>query len=116
MNLQHRLKDYLAVEPLPQKRHGQSALQLNIRNKKGPIFTCIALEPYSVEKESIPRIDSPGEERGTKIKCKTKSGELTIYYSPEDIHNGLKYLKDSNGNIVYGRMVVEKNNQKIRFR
>ena len=69
-----------------------------------------------MEKESIPRLDSPGDERGTKIKCKTGSGELTIYYSPEDIHNGLKYLKDSNGNIIYGRMVVEKNNQKIRFR
>ena len=91
-------------------------IQLNIRNKKGPIFTCIALEPYSMEKESIPRLDCPGEARGTKIKCKTKSGELTIYYSPEDIHNGLKYLKDSNGNIVYGRMVAEKNNQTIRFR
>ena len=91
-------------------------IQLKIRNKKDPIFTCIALEPYSVEKESIPRLDCPGEERGTKIKCKTKSGEITIYYSPEDIHNGLKYLKDSNGNIVYGRMVAEKNNQIKRFR
>ena len=91
-------------------------IQLNIRNKKGPIFTCVALEPYSVETESIPRLDCPGEERGTKIKCKTNSGEITVYYSPEDIGNGLKYLKDSKGNIFYGRMGVEKNNQIIRFR
>lgn len=89
--------------------------KLTIKNQLGIMITCIALEPYSVAKEKILRLDYENEFRGIKLDCRTEHGELTVYYAPEDISNGLKYMKDSNGNLIYGKLNVIKEGSTIRL-
>ena len=79
------------------------------------MLTCIASEPYSVAKENILRLDYQNEFRGIKLNCRTDHGELTVYYAPEDISNGLKYMKDSDGNLIYGKLNIIKEGVTIRL-
>lgn len=89
--------------------------RLTIKNQSGIMITCIALEPYSVVKEIIHRLDRANEFHGIKLDCRTEQGELTVYYAPEDISNGLKYMKDSNGKLIYGKLNVYKDGKMIRL-
>ena len=89
--------------------------RLTIKNQSGIMLTCIASEPYSVAKENILRLDYQNEFRGIKLNCRTDHGELTVYYAPEDISNGLKYMKDSDGNLIYGKLNIIKEGVTIRL-
>ena len=89
--------------------------RLTIKNQSGIMLTCIALEPYFVAKEKILRLDDQNEFRGLKLNCRTEQGELTLYYVPEDVSNGLKYMKDSDGNLIYGNLNINKKGTTIRL-
>lgn len=89
--------------------------RLTIKNQSGIMLTCIASEPYFVAKENILRLDYQNEFRGIKLNCRTDHGELTVYYAPEDISNGLKYMKDSDGNLIYGKLNIIKEGVTIRL-
>ncbi len=39
----------------------EEGTRLTIKNQSGIMLTCIALEPYSVVKENIPRLNRSGE-------------------------------------------------------
>ena len=93
----------------------EEGTRLTIKNQSGIMITCIALEPYSVVKENIQQLDRPNEFHGIKLVCSTEKGELTIYYAPEDISNGLKYMKDSDGKFIYGKLNVHNDGKKIRL-
>ena len=53
--------------------------------------------------------------QGIKIQCTKGNEELVVYYSPEDISNGLKYIKDSDGKILYGKLNVRKDGKTFRL-
>ena len=93
----------------------EEGTRLTIKNQSGIIITCVALEPYSVVKEKIQRLNRSNELHGIKLFCSTEQGALTIYYAPEDISNGLKYMKDSNGKLIYGKLNVYKDGKMIRL-
>ena len=93
----------------------EEGTRLTIKNQSGIMITCIALEPYSVVKENIQQLDRRNESHGIKLVCSTEQGELTIYYAPEDISNGLKYMKDSDGKYIYGKLNVHNDGKMIRL-
>lgn len=93
----------------------EEGTRLTIKNQSGIMITCIALEPYSVVKENIQQLDRPNKFHGIKLVCSTEQGELTIYYAPEDISNGLKYMKDSDGKYIYGKLNVHNDGKMIRL-
>ena len=93
----------------------EEGTRLTIKNQSGIMITCIALEPYSVVKENIQQLDRPNKFHGIKLVCSTEQGELTIYYAPEDISNGLKYMKDSDGKYIYGNLNVHNDGKMIRL-
>ena len=93
----------------------EEGTRLTIKKQSGIIITCVALEPYSVVKEKIHRLNRPNEFHGIKLVCSTEQGELTIYYAPEDISNGLKYMTDSNGKLIYGKLNVYKDGKMLRL-
>ena len=89
--------------------------RLTIKNQSGIMLTCIALQTYFVAKEKLIRLDDQNEFRGLKLNCRTEQGELTLYYVPEDVSNGLKYMKDSDGNLIYGKLNINKKGATIRL-
>ena len=93
----------------------EEGTRLTIKNQSGIMITCIALEPYSVVKENIQQLDRPNKFHGIKLVCSTEQGELTIYYAPEDISNGLKYMKDLDGKYIYGKLNVHNDGKMIRL-
>lgn len=93
----------------------EEGTRLTNKNQSGIMITCIALEPYSVVKENIQQLGRPNEFHGIKLVCSTEQGELTIYYAPEDISNGLKYMKDSDGKFIYGKLNVHNDGKMIRL-
>ena len=93
----------------------EEGTRLSIKNQSGIMITCVALEPFSVVKEKIQRLNRSKELHGIKLVCSKEQGALTIYYAPEDISNGLKYMKDSNGKLIYGKLNVYKDGKMIRL-
>ena len=93
----------------------EKGTRLKIKNLITPIVTCISLETYFIEQEEIRRQDFKEEVQGIKIQCTKGNEELVIYYSPEDISNGLKYIKDSEGKILYGKLNVRKDGKTFRL-
>lgn len=93
----------------------EEGTRLSIKNQSGIMITCVALEPYSVVKEKIQRLNQSNELHGIKLVSSTEQGALTIYYAPEDISNGLKNMKDSNGKLIYGKLNVYKDEKMIRL-
>ena len=61
------------------------------------------------------RQDFKEEVQGIKVQCTKGNEELVVYYSPEDISNGLKYIKDANGEILYGKLIVRKDGEIFRL-
>ena len=68
-----------------------------------------------IEQEEIRRQEFKEEVQGIKIQCMKDNEELVVYYSPEDISNGLKYIKDNNGEILYGKLIVRKDGKTFRL-
>ena len=93
----------------------EKGTRLKIKNSITPLVTCISLDMYHIEKEEIRRQDFKEEVQGIKIQCTKGNEELVVYYSPEDICNGLKYIKDSDGEIIYGKLIVRKDGKTFRF-
>ena len=93
----------------------EKGTRLKIKNLITPIVTCISLETYFIEQEEIRRQDFKEEVQGIKIQCTKGNEELVIYYSPEDTSNGLKYIKDSEGKILYGKLNVRKDGKTFRL-
>ncbi len=93
----------------------EKGTRLKIKSSITPLVTCISVETYSVKQEEIRRQDVQEELQGIKIQCTKGNGELMVYYSPEDISNGLKYIKDADGEILYGKLNVRKDGKTFRL-
>lgn len=93
----------------------EEGTRLKIKNSITPLVTCISLETYYIEQEEIRRQEFKEEVQGIKIQCMKDNEELVVYYSPEDISNGLKYIKDNNGEILYGKLIVRKDGKTFRL-
>lgn len=93
----------------------EKGTRLKIKNSITPIVTCISLETYFIEQEEIMRQDFKEKVQGIKIQCTKDNEEFVVYYSPEDISNGLKYIKDANGEILYGKLIVIKDGKIFRL-
>ena len=93
----------------------EEGMRLKIKNSITPLVTCISLETYYIEQEEIRRQEFNEEVQGIKIQCTKGNEELVVYYSPEDISNGLKYIKDTDGKILYGKLIVRKDGKTFRL-
>ena len=93
----------------------EEGMRLKIKNSITPLVTCISLETYYIEQEEIRRQEFNEEVQGIKIQCTKGNEELVVYYSPEDICNGLKYIKDSDGEFLYGKLIVRKDGKTFRL-
>lgn len=93
----------------------EKGTRLKTKSSITPLVTCISVEMYSVKQEEIRRQDVQEEVQGIKIQCTKDNEDLVVYYSPEDICNGLKYIKDSDGEILYGKLIVRKDGKMFRL-